>query len=117
MHNFNTNSHKYSFHPRLAASIGVEEAIIVDRLLRLIDKEGERIDGVPFVRRTISDLHRDEFPFWRADFMRRRLARLEEIGIITVVTVENERAKLYTVDFGRVLAIFDFGLREVLNHD
>jgi hypothetical protein len=79
-----------TFSPDLAATIGLEEAILLQGL-------GELLSGRPQTSQCValSEFERN-FPFWEAPKIRELLARLEALGIINV-RHENQNADIMRI--------------------
>src|ERR1041385_202513 len=87
--------------PTLAALIGLNEAIVIQRLHYRLQLLGESGEGRKWVRDCYEDW-RHQFPFWSASTIKRAFISLEKKGLITSRQFEkNERPmrKWYSINY------------------
>lgn len=91
---------------RLAALIGLNEAIVLQQIHYWLKKKSGGIEhqGLRWVFNTLDRWH-EQFPFWSADTVKRALAALKAKGLIRVeklAEVGRDRTNYYTIDYKQV---------------
>jgi len=91
--------------PTLATRIGVNEAIIVQRIhfwLGVNVKNGRHHAGKKWIYNTYPEWH-DQFPFWSESTIKRTMWSLEKQGIIestdSLNRMNSDRTKWYTINY------------------
>lgn len=88
---------------RLAALIGLNEAIVLQQIHYWVKKKGGGVEhqGCRWVFNTL-ERWQEQFPFWSQDTVKRALAALKAKGLIRVeklAQVGRDRTNYYTVDY------------------
>lgn len=98
---------------RLAAIVGLNEAIVLQQIHYWVKKKG---GGVEFqgARWVFNSLERwqEQFPFWSQDTVKRALAALKSKGLVRVEKlseVGRDRTNYYTIDY-RQVALLEEGI-------
>jgi DNA-binding PadR family transcriptional regulator len=96
------------FTPDLARIIGVNAAIIIQKLEFLLEipKNGKEFDGEKWIYNTYGDWQKDFFPFWSTRTIRRIFGELEEIAFVASCQPEGRgsRDKYYRItETGRAI--------------
>ena len=89
--------------PRLAAAIGLDEAIVVQQLhwwLKPSNKSGKTINGHKWIFNTYEQWQKDHFPWWSVIHIRRIFNFLEKLGVILSCQPEGgiSRRKYYRLN-------------------
>lgn len=91
---------------RLAALIGLNEAIVVQQIHYWIKKKSSGIEhqGCRWVFNSLDRWH-EQFPFWSADTVKRALSALKAKGLIRVEKLAEagrDRTNYYTIDYKQI---------------
>lgn len=93
------------FCPRVAAAIGVSEAIILHRLDYWLSRSKHRFEGRAWIYNTY-DSWKDQFPFWSRRTIQATFRRLERLSIVESTQAHNrsrwDKTKWYTIDYARL---------------
>jgi DnaD/phage-associated family protein len=90
--------------PKLAADIGLNEAIILQQLHYWIDKKKHVIEGKSWVYNTYEDWQK-QFPFWSVTTITRALKSLEKQGLVQTGnfnTLAFDKTKWYTICYDAI---------------
>lgn len=104
--------------PQLAAKIGLNEAILFQKLHYWLGRSTKARDGVKYVYKTTKEWA-EEFPFWSEATIKRIGARLRELGLVVVVKESDtswNRTNWYTIDYtvlNRIGSISDGALVQI----
>ncbi len=89
------------FCPRIAAAIGVSEAIVLNRLAYWLSRSKHRIAGRAWVYNTY-DAWQKQFPFWSRRTIQATFRRLERLGVVESTQRHNrsrwDKTKWYTIN-------------------
>lgn len=91
--------------PTLAKKIGLNEALFIQQLHYWLGnpKMGREVDGRHWIRNTVTEWHKDNFPFWSERTIMRLIVSLEEAGFLLVRNDLNvhkyDRTKWYTINY------------------
>jgi hypothetical protein len=89
--------------PTLAKAIGLNEAIVLQRLHELLNKPDTMVgqEGHNWVRSTYEQWH-DNFPFWCTRTIREIFRSLEKTGLIIAAQFDKDKfnqVKYYRIDY------------------
>lgn len=87
--------------PRLAALVGLNEAIILQQLHYWIQQSSHERDGRRWVYNSYEEWGK-QFPFWSQITIRRTIKNLEQMGIVIAKNFNKsgfDRTKWYTIDY------------------
>jgi hypothetical protein len=88
--------------PRVARSLGRNEALTLQALHTLTGASERVADGHPWVRLTL-DEWREQFPFWSKSTIKRAFRSLRESGLVVVAQLSREsRTNWYRLDYDAV---------------
>lgn len=91
--------------PTLAKKIGLNESLFIQQLHYWLGnpKMGREVDGRHWIRNTVSEWHKDNFPFWSERTIMRLIASMEAGGLLLVRNDLNihkyDRTKWYTINY------------------
>ena len=90
--------------PRLAAAIGLNEAIVLQQLHYWISATASGVDhdGAKWVYNTIEQWQ-EQFPFWSVDTIKRTLSALKNAGLIRVERLnkrKHDQTNFYSIRYG-----------------
>ena len=94
------SSYPMMFSPLLAELIGLNEAIVLQKLNELLSIEGIEHNGKLWVKKSIKDWKK-EFPFWSESTIKRTFKNLEKEGLIVSQNFnesEFDKTKWYTIN-------------------
>lgn len=95
---------RLEFRPELAKLIGVEAAIVLQRIVFLCDTpfSGKEINGFRWIWNTLEQWQKEHFPFWSERTIRRIIDSLEESGILVSCQPDGymSRKKYYRISEG-----------------
>lgn len=91
---------------KLAALIGLNEAIVLQQIHYWIKKKGGGVEhaGSRWVFNSLDRWH-EQFPFWSPDTIKRTLAALKSKGLVKVEKlseVGRDRTNYYTIDYAQI---------------
>lgn len=93
----------------LAKAIGLNEAIVLQQVHYwiTINKEANKhfYEGRYWVYNTLADWHKNNFPFWSFDTVKRTFAKLEKAKILITGNFnkdKRDRTKWYTIDYEKL---------------
>lgn len=98
---------------RLAAIVGLNEAIVLQQIHYWVKKKGGGIEyqGVRWVFNSL-ERWQEQFPFWSQDTVKRALAALKAKGLVRVEKLSDvgrDRTNYYTIDYKQV-ALLEEGI-------
>lgn len=98
---------------RLAAIVGLNEAIVLQQIHYWVKKKGGGIEhqGVRWVFNSL-ERWQEQFPFWSQDTVKRALAALKSKGLVRVEKLSDvgrDRTNYYTIDYKQV-ALLEEGI-------
>lgn len=102
MSNYLLDEYPLLVFPKLAATIGLNEAIILQQIRYWLEKSDQNINGHKWVYNTVEQW-KEQFPFWSSDTVRRGLANLKSKGILIGETLspdKRDRTMYYRIDYG-----------------
>lgn len=108
MSNLLINEPPIAFLPSLAVHTGVNGALVLQQIHYWINnpKVGRVIDGQKWVRNSLTEWQKDNFPFWSKSTISRILSKLEDDGFIISRGDINrhgyDRTLWYTIDYGNL---------------
>lgn len=108
MSNLLINESPIAFLPTLAIHVGVDGALVLQQIHYWITnpKVGRTADERKWVRNSLNEWRRDNFPFWSESKISRVLTKLEEDGFIISRDDLNrhgyDRTKWYTIHYGNL---------------
>lgn len=91
--------------PTLAKRIGLNEALFIQQLHYWLGnpKMGREFEGRRWIRNTVAEWHKDNFPFWSERTIMRLIASLEDSGFLLARNDLNvhkyDRTKWYTINY------------------
>lgn len=91
--------------PTLAKKIGLNESLFIQQLHYWLGnpKMGREVDGRHWIRNTVSEWHKDNFPFWSERTIMRLIASMEAGGLLLVRNDLNihkyDRTNWYTINY------------------
>ena len=91
-------------YPTFALSLGLNAAIVVDALDRLLQTSSDFLEGHKWVKLTYEQWQSDYFPFWSTKTIQRTMLTLENNGYIITTrkdTLKN-RTKWYRLDYDKM---------------
>lgn len=97
--------------PSLACAVGLNEAIVLQQINFWIanPKIGKMHDGLRWVRNSLDEWHRDNFPFWSMPTLKRVMASLDEQDLIFKLSSLNDnpydKTLWYTINKPTILRI------------
>ncbi len=95
--------------PKLAARIGLNEAIVLNQVRYWLEHTTNVRDGRRWVYNTYEEWQRNDFPFWSVPTVKRVFQSLEKSGLLLSTAQYNQaptdRTKWYTIDFDRLNAL------------
>ncbi len=95
--------------PKLAARIGLNEAIVLNQVRYWLEHTTNVRDGRRWVYNTYEEWQRNDFPFWSVPTVKRVFQSLEKSGLLLSTAQYNQaptdRTKWYTIDFARLNAL------------
>lgn len=93
------------FCPRVAAALGVSEAIVLHRLDYWLSRSKHRIEGRAWVYNTY-DAWQAQFPFWSRRTIQATFRRLERLGVVESTQRHNrsrwDKMKWYTINYAKL---------------
>lgn len=106
---------------RLAALIGLNEAIVLQQIHYWVKKKGGGVEhqGCRWVFNTL-ERWQEQFPFWSQDTVKRALAALKARGLIRVeklAEVGRDRTNYYTIDYKQIALLEASSLPECNSAD
>lgn len=102
------NERELHFQPSLALAVGVNEAIVIQKVHEWLNSVGERheYEDRPWVRNSLKQWHSDNFPFWSEDTIARAITSLRKQGILLVTTALNlnahDQTLWYSIDYDKL---------------
>ncbi len=95
-----------AFSPGLATKIGLNEAIVLATIHRLLKQSKNKQDGHSWVYNTLPDWHEYFFPFWSLTTVDRVFKSLRESGLVVVTSEYNQRkgdrTLWYRIDYDKL---------------
>lgn len=106
---------------RLAALIGLNEAIVLQQIHYWVKKRGGGVEhqGCRWVFNTL-ERWQEQFPFWSQDTVKRALAALKAKGLVRVeklAEVGRDRTNYYTIDYKQIALLEASSLHECSGAD
>jgi DnaD/phage-associated family protein len=93
--------------PSLAASVGLNESIILQQLHYWLERSNHVYEGHKWVYNTYEEWQ-EQFPFWSVSTIRRIISKLEEKGLIIVGNFNKskiDKTKWYRIDYDKMNAL------------
>jgi DnaD/phage-associated family protein len=93
--------------PSLAASVGLNESIILQQLHYWLERSNHIYEGHKWVYNTYEEW-KEQFPFWSVSTIRRIISKLEEKGLIIVGNFNKskiDKTKWYRIDYEKMNAL------------
>jgi DnaD/phage-associated family protein len=93
--------------PSLAASVGLNESIILQQLHYWLERSNHIYEGHKWVYNTYEEWQ-EQFPFWSVSTIRRIISKLEEKGLIIVGNFNKskiDKTKWYRIDYDKMNAL------------
>jgi DnaD/phage-associated family protein len=93
--------------PSLAASVGLNESIILQQLHYWLERSNHVYEGHKWVYNTYEEWQ-EQFPFWSVSTIRRIISKLEEKGLIIVGNFNKskiDKTKWYRIDYEKMNAL------------
>jgi DnaD/phage-associated family protein len=93
--------------PSLAASVGLNESIVLQQLHYWLERSNHVYDGYKWVYNTYEEWQ-EQFPFWSVSTIRRIITKLEDKGLIIVGNFNKSRVdktKWYRIDYDKLNAL------------
>jgi DnaD/phage-associated family protein len=93
--------------PSLAASVGLNESIILQQLHYWLERSNHVYEGHKWVYNTYEEWQ-EQFPFWSVSTIRRIITKLEEKGLIIVGNFNKskiDKTKWYRIDYDKMNAL------------
>lgn len=101
MNNYLMDEYPLLVLPKLAVSIGLNEAIILQQIHYWLQKSQQHINENKWVYNTVEQWT-EQFPFWSTDTVRRGLANLKSKGLLigeTLSSDRRDRTMYYRIDY------------------
>lgn len=93
--------------PSLAASVGLNESIVLQQLHYWLERSTHVYEGYKWVYNTYEEWQ-EQFPFWSVSTIRRIISKLEEKGLIIVGNFNKskiDKTKWYRIDYEKMNAL------------
>ncbi|MFC7685305.1 hypothetical protein [Ureibacillus sp. GCM10028918] len=98
------NEPTLELYPTLAVAIGINEAIVLAKLDRLLQTSAISMEGHNWCKQSYQHWHA-HFPFWSTKTIERTIKKLEKNGYIISRTkfnnTLNDKIKWYRIDYGK----------------
>lgn len=97
-----------SFSPSLAKKVGLNGAIFLQELQRLVEDQlsEDESEKAYWVRKTREEWRSAHFPFWSYDVLRRTIDKLADQELIHKTTIYNQKQNdstfWYCIDYGEL---------------
>lgn len=94
--------------PSLAKAIGLNEAIMLQQVHYWLHHAKVKHDGRMWVYKTFEEWHKQDFPFWSVDTIKRAISSLRKLGLLLVKKLSSNsfnRVNHYTVDYEKLSLI------------